>query len=174
MVSLFNLCLLSRYETGWNRIKWFKYKKIRWGKQSRQWHFIKIKNFESCVYVFYSSLCLLTFHSTLNKIYYNMSGSRLYTEGFEMNDIVFAVFRWHFQTLFHLIFFNNTLRYVSLSLFQRCRNGLWKFKQLAWGQVVSKWRTWNGSMTPRPYSLSHASGTGYCLLKESRGKTVIF
>lgn len=51
-----------------------------------------IKNFESCMYVFYPSLCLLTFHSILNKIYYNMSGSRLYTEDSEMNDTVFAVF----------------------------------------------------------------------------------
>lgn len=120
------------------------------------------------MYVFYSSLCLLTFHSTLNKTYYNMSGSRLFTEDSEMNDVVFAVFRPEIsEHCFIWFFFNNTLRYVSLSLFQRCKNGLWKFKQLAWGQVVSKWRTWNGSMTPNSI-LSHASGTGYSLLKNLR------
>ena len=52
-----------------------------------------------------------------------MSGPRLYTGGSEMNDTVFAVSEPRIShMLFHLIFFNNALRYVSLPLFQRSRN----------------------------------------------------
>lgn len=73
-----------------------------------------------------------------------------------------------------LIFFNNALRYVSSSLFQRCKNGLWKFKQLAQGHVVSNWRTWNGLMTPKSM-LSYAGCAGYSLPKHLRqGCKILF
>lgn len=82
-----------------------------------------------------------------------------------MNDTIFAVSGPGIsRTLFHLIFFNNALKYIISPPFQRSRNGFESWndlpKVMEWvnGEFGMAWWPWS----PHPLTLAMA---GYSLLK---------